>query len=219
MVALSEARDNVRHLCQDPGTTPQALSDTAINELINRAQYALAAMFPERFVVTMEAWPASTGLSQVWTPSATIGSVRRILSIGVTGVRRLKKTEINYLIQKHESVPSTAEPTRYNAYPDTTGTTENAWTVLLYGTGGGDLDVTYEFYPPALVSDTDPLRWPDAEVKWIEQIAAARAAWLNGKNQAFYQSLMDGLPEQVKTYFQVTDWLKKPRARPQEVLA
>ena len=216
---LTILRANTRRLCQDPGTTPQALVDADIDEAINRAYLALCTFFPERFIIAQESWVAAPGASQVWSPSAGGINVRRILSIGLTGTRRLGHTELNQIIHKQEYAPSAASPTRYFAFPDHSSATVNRWKVYLYGTAGGTLDVSYEFYPPELANGGDQPRFPDAECKWIEQIAAARCAWLNGKNQAFYQALLDGLPDQIKTHFQVIGWLKKPRLKPDEVVA
>ena len=111
------------------------------------------------------------------------------------------------VLHKNESLTMTTKP--------------NTFTVLVWPppSGAQTMYISYHFYPVDLSASTDlPRGLGDAESRWIARIAAAKGAWLNGKDQAFVSNILQGVDQDVLSRLNVKAGLLGPRARPEETV-
>lgn len=150
--------------------------------------------------------------------------VRRVLSMRYNGP--LERMEAHRIIELQDHDPTTGNPTKFALIPKNTSTTMNTYpdtyTMLVHrmpATGILNIISDYEAYPGDMVANTDlPRGFGDAESRWMSQIAAAKGALLNGKDQVFVDGILRGVPEEIQTRLNIRDGLLLPRRRPGEVI-
>jgi hypothetical protein len=224
-LAATAVLSDARLFYQDDSTAGNALTDAQLYEIINEVYQSYAAAYPERFVIRADS-KSTTFTSGVgsWVPTNASFNVRRVLAmrIGTTNLERFEPHRI-YEMMKNDATAGT--PTRYALIQDNSSATmtvkPNTYTVLLYpipADGAQVLLTDFEHYPIDLSAGTDLLRGlGDAESRWIPRLVAAKAAWLNGKDQAFIGGILDGVDKDMLAAMNVKAGLLAPRQRPGEV--
>lgn len=151
--------------------------------------------------------------------------VRRVLAMrGAAPLERMEPQRIYELQSFEPTVGGT--PKKYALIPNNSSATmttfPDSFTMLIHPIPAAGLQIfqaDYEAYPIDMAGATDlPRGFGDAESRWIPQIAAAKGAWLNGKDQAFVDGILRGVPEEIQTRLNIRDGLLLPRRRPGEVV-
>lgn len=213
---------------QDDNTAGNALLDAQWQTLLNEVLQTFCSAFPEHFVIRDEAWAPtfSAGIAD-WTSATTANiNVRRILGLQNTAAKLpMERYEVHRILAMLANDSTAGTATRYailHKNESLTMTTKpNIFTVLVWPpqAGAASMYVSYEFYPVDLSASTDlPRGLGDAESRWIARIAAAKGAWLNGKDQAFVSNILQGVDQDVLSRMNVKAGLLGPRTRPKETV-